>query len=264
MPPQDWKLRLERFFFDQATKVDGGVPTLLDHCMVSGKEPRLSGQPEMHRDLILSIEKGLVLSASSIVLEVGCASGYVACGLAPRVAAYTGVDMSALPLELARRMNLANATFLEAHGEALPFDDASFDAVLANDVVQNLPTFDDALPLIREMLRVVRPGGRVMLGSVADASKAEGYQNRVREYSQWLTSKYGPVSPPKASKRVTRANRGAGISAPDVPAEATFYYCDYGNFLRLGELEGVGVRIEDVHPLNPYVGFRHNVVFTKP
>src|SRR5262245_35621140 len=99
MPPKDWKLRLERFFFDQATKVDG-VPTLLDHCMVSGKEPRLSGQPEMHWDLILSIEKGLALGASSTVLEVGCASGYVACGLAPRVAAYTGVDMSALPLDL--------------------------------------------------------------------------------------------------------------------------------------------------------------------
>ena len=71
MAATNWKACLERFFDDQAVAVEG-VPTLLDQ----------QGQWE---GLVQSIERALTLDQSSNVLEVGCASGYIACGLAPRV-----------------------------------------------------------------------------------------------------------------------------------------------------------------------------------
>ncbi len=157
---------------------------------------------------------------------------------------------------------MANARFFKADGEALSFQDESFDAVIANDVLQNIPSFDEAMPLVREMLRVVKRGGRVMIGSVADKSKAAQYQVRVHEYSKWLTAEYGP--PPVAGPgKLTSAASEAVSAAPDVPGEAIFYYYDYDNFFDLGASLGADVRMEDVHPLNPYRGYRHNFILTK-
>ena len=327
MASADWKSRLERFFVERSLVIEG-VPTLYDHCIVSAKDPYVSANPEIHADMIASILATLRLSSSSDVLEVGCASGYVACGLATCVRRYTGVDLAAAPLEVARRMNLANARFLQSDGASLPFENGVFDAAFAYDVFTNFPDFDEGVPLIREMLRVVKPGGTVMVGSVTDKNKgaefairvsevaeravaekgplpkpvlqrtglldrmvqrlmlkaplvlhvakragkvilasiagekrADKYRKRVHEHSQWLMSKYRLLSIPKSS---TLASNADVIIAPDLPGEAIFYYYNYDDFLKFSESEGVDVRIEDVHPLNPYVGFRHNIIFVKP
>jgi ubiquinone/menaquinone biosynthesis C-methylase UbiE len=256
MAGTDWKVRLERFFHNQAAAIDG-VPTLLDHCSISGKEPRLSSRPEVHLDLIESIERALTLDRSSVVLEVGCASGYVACGLAPRVYKYTGVDLSVAVLAVARRMELTNSEFINADGEALPFEGDSFDAAFANDVVLNFPKFENCVPLIREMLRVVKPGGRVMVGAVTDKSKAVEFQERVREYSKQLDLEYGPAPQAKNPTADSKA-------APDVKPEAVFYYYDCGDFFEFARSEGIDIRMEHVHELNPYTNFRYNFIYIKP
>lgn len=100
------------------------------------------------------------------VLDVGCGSGAVTRTLAQRVAPggrAVGVDTSPALLKVARELaeeaGLGGVMELkEGDCRALPFPDASFDAVLAATTLAHVPQAERALS---EMVRVTRPGGRV-------------------------------------------------------------------------------------------------------
>jgi ubiquinone/menaquinone biosynthesis C-methylase UbiE len=98
------------------------------------------------------------------LLDVGCGPGSITRGLAERLAPgeVVGVDLSRDTLESARRdaaaRGLSNLRYEESSVYALPFPEASFDVVYAHQVLQHLRERETAL---REMLRVVRPGGLV-------------------------------------------------------------------------------------------------------
>jgi ubiquinone/menaquinone biosynthesis C-methylase UbiE len=106
----------------------------------------------------------LELSAADRVLEIGCGSGVVTRAIAQRIApggAVVGVDSSPALLgiarEVAQKAGLA-VEFQTADCRALPFDDRSFDVALAATTLAHVPVAEKALA---EMVRVVRPGGRV-------------------------------------------------------------------------------------------------------
>src|SRR3954447_20969478 len=100
------------------------------------------------------------------VLEVGCGSGVVLRDVARRVAPSglaVGLDSSPAVLSIARRLadeaRLGEGIELhEADARALPFGDAAFDVALAVTTLAHIPQGRRAIP---EMVRVVRPGGRV-------------------------------------------------------------------------------------------------------
>ena len=75
-----------------------------------------------------------------------------------------GLDFSAEAVELARKL-VPNGRFQQGDAQALPFPAASFDAVLCGYGLMHLP---EPAAALREMLRVLRPGGRASL-SVWDA-----------------------------------------------------------------------------------------------
>jgi SAM-dependent methyltransferase len=99
-------------------------------------------------------------------LDVGCGSGAVTRTLARRVmpgGRAVGVDTSPALLKIARELASeaglgAIIEFKEGDCRALPFPDASFDAVVAATTLSHVP---DAGRALREMVRVTRPGGRV-------------------------------------------------------------------------------------------------------
>jgi SAM-dependent methyltransferase len=86
-------------------------------------------------------------------------------GASNRGADATGLDFSAHAVELAGRL-LPNIRFQQGNAQSMPFPDASFDSVLCGYGVMHLP---DPGAALREMLRVLRPGGHVSL-SVWDAT----------------------------------------------------------------------------------------------
>jgi ubiquinone/menaquinone biosynthesis C-methylase UbiE len=94
------------------------------------------------------------------LLEVGCGIGTDLVRFARGGALVTGVDLSATAIDLARKNFAANGVIpqelLVANGEALPFDDHTFDVVYGHGVVQYTA---DAPRLIRECHRVLKPGG---------------------------------------------------------------------------------------------------------
>ena len=98
------------------------------------------------------------LRPEMVAADIGAGTGFMAAGLAPVVKAVHAVDGSVAMLAVARR-NLsafANVTNWEAEGRALPFSDASLDAVFANMYLHRCP---DPGAAIAEMVRVLRPGG---------------------------------------------------------------------------------------------------------
>ena len=91
------------------------------------------------------------------ILDVGCGTGANLEMLA-RFGDAEGVDVSPEALTFCRERGLNNVRQGEA--ERLPFADNSFDLVTALDVVEHL---DDDAAGLREMRRVLRPGGRALL-----------------------------------------------------------------------------------------------------
>lgn len=91
------------------------------------------------------------------ILDVGCGTGANLLMLS-KYGDAEGVDVSEDALAFCRERGLEQVKLGAA--EKLPYDDATFDLVTALDVVEHL---DDDLAGLREMRRVLRPGGRVLL-----------------------------------------------------------------------------------------------------
>lgn len=90
------------------------------------------------------------------VLEVGCGTGLILERIAKFASRAEGVDVSPGMAERARKRGLAVRV---ADATTLPYPDASFDVACSFKVLAHVRQFDEAL---REMLRVVRPGGHLV------------------------------------------------------------------------------------------------------
>jgi len=102
------------------------------------------------------------LHPKMVVADVGAGTGFMAAGLAPLVEKVHLLDGSASMLQVASQ-NLKQFTNLEFHtadGLSLPLPDSSVDAVFANMYLHHCP---DPMAAIQEMVRILRPGGRLIL-----------------------------------------------------------------------------------------------------
>ena len=104
------------------------------------------------------------------VLDLGSGAGTDSLVAAQMVGAQghvVGIDMTAEMVAKARDgarvMGAENVEFLEAEAERLPFDDASFDVVISNGVIDLIPDKD---AVFAELYRVLRAGGRLQLADV--------------------------------------------------------------------------------------------------
>ena len=100
------------------------------------------------------------------ILDVGCGDGVLATRLARSGARVTGIDDSAEMLAAARRRAKAASLGIDlVEGDAgdLPFPAGHFDCVVS---VATLCFVDDPRPTIREMVRVLKPGGTLILGEL--------------------------------------------------------------------------------------------------
>lgn len=102
------------------------------------------------------------LHPTMTVADIGAGTGFMSAGLAPLVEKVHVIDGSAAMLEVARK-NLAHFSNLEFHvadGLSLPLPDAGLDVAFANMYLHHCP---DPLAAIREIVRTLRPGGRLVI-----------------------------------------------------------------------------------------------------
>lgn len=140
------------------------------------KVPRLFGP------MAVQFLRHVALVPGQRVLDVACGTGVVTRLAASRVApsgAVTGLDLNADMLAVAEAQSVpqpARVDWRQGDAAALPFPEASFDVVLCQQALQFFP---DRVLALREMRRVVVPGGMVALcvfgaPSAYNAALAEG------------------------------------------------------------------------------------------
>lgn len=97
-----------------------------------------------------------LVAGEGATLDVGCGSSRIIGALSPGSVA---VDVLLRKLRYARRFG---RPLVHASGFALPFADASFACVLCSQVIEHVPKES---PILAELVRVLKPGGRLVLGT---------------------------------------------------------------------------------------------------
>lgn len=105
------------------------------------------------------------LTGSEQVLDLGCGAGHTALAVAAGAAKVVAIDITPEMIEVARGLaatrNADNVSFRLASVARLPFPDASFDLITSRYSAHH---YADPQAALREAARVLRPGGRFLLG----------------------------------------------------------------------------------------------------
>src|SRR2546428_12287168 len=161
--------------------------------------------------------------AGARVLDVACGSGNTALVAARRFCEVTGIDFVASLVERARQRAATDgvkAEFREGDAQALPFPNATFDAVFSTFGVMFAP--NQELAAI-ELLRVCKPGGRIGLANWMPTEYGGDFFRTIAKY----------VPPPAGLKPALRWGTeeglrellGSGTSAiPTERRSVTMYY----------------------------------------
>ena len=110
------------------------------------------------------------LEAGERVLDLGSGAGTDSLVAALQVGpegSVTGIDMTPEMVQKARagaaELGLTNVTFVEGEAEELAFEDATFDVVISNGVIDLIP---DKETVFSSIYRVLEPGGRIQIADV--------------------------------------------------------------------------------------------------
>lgn len=117
------------------------------------------------------------------VLDVGCSTGYLSERLQERGATVIGLDVDERSAELARR-TCAEVHVGDVETMDLPFEPASFDAILCGDLIEHLRDPQATLARLRPLLR---PGGRLVLSTpnIANWAMRLGLLFGRFRYTEW-------------------------------------------------------------------------------
>jgi ubiquinone/menaquinone biosynthesis C-methylase UbiE len=125
------------------------------------------------------IAQDLRLLPSDHVLDVGCGCGVLMRRMLGRAQRFVGVDPSAGVLAKARAA-MPGVEFHQASAERLPLADQTFDKCFSFSVIHFFENLAAAERAVREIGRVLRPGGRILLAHVPNAAMEAEYQQHRR------------------------------------------------------------------------------------
>ncbi|WFM70096.1 methyltransferase domain-containing protein [Halomonas sp. CKK8] len=151
-PADDWRTRVARAFSRAA-------PRYAERAVAQ----RIMAEPLLSR----------LPARAERVLDLGCGPGEMAASLARhfgRGCTVSGLDLAPGMLEVARRTHGDTARWLCGDAAALPLGDASQDLVVSNLAIQWCPDLD---AVMAELHRVLRPGGRALVNTLAPGTLAE-------------------------------------------------------------------------------------------
>lgn len=184
----------------RSTTAEPGSPAPREHLPPMGRtwllpfyDPltRLVGVERLHRRLL--DQAGL--RAGTRVLEIGCGTGnllLLAHRLVPGVVT-TGIDPDRAALARAGRKARRRGVDVRldlGYADALPYPDASLDVVLSSLMLHHLPEAQKA-PALREVRRVLRPGGRLHLLDIGGEQHGHGLLGRRAERDEHLRGSLG-------------------------------------------------------------------------
>lgn len=110
-------------------------------------------------------------SLGGVCVEVGCGAGRHTHALAQSFERVVALDVSDDMIELARQACPSTVEFKQVDGVEVPLPDASVDAVFTAHVLQHLDKPEHVVAYLRDMYRVLRPGGTAMIHTVLRSRK---------------------------------------------------------------------------------------------
>ena len=162
MTPEEYKQLSIREFTEAARAYDS------DHA----------GIYEMCRDDYPQMLAELEKEPFDAVLDVGCGTGAVLALLHEKYPdrRYVGLDLTPEMIEVARTKVAPGMEFVVGDAENMPFDEASFDAVLCSNSFHHYP---NPAAFLAGALRVLRPGGRLILRDYTSSDPVVWLMNHV-------------------------------------------------------------------------------------
>ena len=142
----------------------------------------------MSQEQLLPYRRRIVGAAEGVVLEIGAGSGLNFALYGSAVGSVIGLEPSAALLGMARaraRAAPVSVALLDASAEAIPLDAGSIDTVVTTWTLCTIPNASRAL---REMRRVLRPGGSLLFvehGRAPEAGVAR-WQDRLDPVWSWF------------------------------------------------------------------------------
>ncbi len=134
-----------------------------------------------------AVKEFSILNSQFSILDVACGTGDMVLELMKHGCKVTGIDLSEEMLAIARQKTAADVRM--GNAEALPFADGEFDAVTCAFGVRNFVHLEAGL---REMLRVLKPGGKLVILELATPDSAlikPFYRLYTRHVIPWLGSR---------------------------------------------------------------------------
>jgi ubiquinone biosynthesis O-methyltransferase len=181
------------------------VPALSPEAYARWRGSELGATTErLERKLVLELAGDI---RGCKILDIGCGDGALTIDLARLGADVAGIDASAEMIdaakERARRRNVDVAFYVASAGN-LPFGREQFDVVTAITI---LCFVDDAAPVFREIARVLRPGGRVVIGELGKWSSWAA----ARRVRAWLGASLWRQGRFRTAKALTELARQADL-----------------------------------------------------
>ena len=171
-------------------------------------------------------------------LELGCGTGFFLLNLmqAGVIGSGSVTDLSPGMVQVALRN--ARSLGLDVDGrvadaERIPYDDASFDLVVGHAVLHHIPDVPAAL---REVLRVLRPGGRFVFAG-EPTKIGDRYARRLGQLTWWAVT-HGTRLPPLRGWRRPQAELDASSRAAALEAVVDLHTFDPGSLERMAAAAG--------------------------
>ena len=137
-----------------------------------------------HKSIYENVAKVLELQPEDDLLEIACGNGYFLKKYASHVHSVAGLDLSELCVKLATKKNkdrvtAGTAEFVCGEASQLPWEDNKFSAAT---VMGSFPAFPKPSESLKEMYRVLRPGGRTVVGIEWNAEDGKDHSKEVEKY----------------------------------------------------------------------------------
>jgi len=137
-----------------------------------------------HKSIYENVARVLELQPEDELIEVGCGNGYFLKKYASHVHSIAGLDLSELAVKLVTKKNkeriaAGTAEFVRGEASKLPWEDNKFSVATA---MGSFTGFPEPLDSLKEMHRVLRSGGRAVIGIEWNAEDGLDHTKHVEKY----------------------------------------------------------------------------------
>lgn len=140
-----------------------------EHPLIEDSPPATAAEHCLRLMHLRAYDEAVGHAVGRDVLDIGCNTGYGTIRFTPVAGRVVGVDVSPRAIDAARqRAPDGRPEFVLTSGFELPFPDDTFDLVTSFQVLEHVP---DPLAYLREIERVARPGGTVILATPNAATR---------------------------------------------------------------------------------------------